>query len=85
MKPGARKDNFLTVAYTWSHENTPHEGFLLVGNDSSDEVATVAWVDSWHMNGKVMLRPIPTGSGSPGRLFPQIPVAAGRTMHPESN
>jgi hypothetical protein len=50
----AAKGCFLSVTYTWAHENTPHEAFLLVGVDPNDKVATAAWVDSWHMNSKVM-------------------------------
>ena len=51
----AAKGKFLTLAYTWSHENIPQEGLLLLGYDNNQAVATAAWVDSWHQSNKVML------------------------------
>lgn len=48
------KGKFLSFAYTWSHENVAHEGFLLVGYDEKQKLATAAWVDSWHQSGKVL-------------------------------
>ncbi len=44
----------LTFAYTWSHENVPHEGVLLLGYDNKQAAATAAWVDSWHQGSRVM-------------------------------
>jgi len=44
----------LGVKYTWSHKDEPHEGFILIGYDKKHELATAAWVDSWHMNNKIM-------------------------------
>src|SRR5262249_39660991 len=48
------KDKFLMFTYTWSHENVPHEGLILLGYDKGQGVATAAWVDSWHMSAKIM-------------------------------
>lgn len=48
----AVKDKFLTFNYNWNHENTAHEGLLLVGCDSETKVAGASWVDSWHMSAK---------------------------------
>ncbi len=48
------KGRFLTFTYTWSYENTDHEGLLTLGYDRQQEVATAAWVDSWHMSSKIM-------------------------------
>jgi hypothetical protein len=48
------KGKFITVTYTWSHENVAQEGVILLGYDAQQEVATAAWVDSWHMSSKVM-------------------------------
>ena len=48
----AVRDKFLTFNYNWNHENTVHEGFLLVGCDAKTEVAGASWVDSWHMSAK---------------------------------
>lgn len=44
---------FLTLKYTWSHEGTPHEGFLLLAHAASTGVTTGGWVDSWHQSGSV--------------------------------
>ena len=44
----AVRDKFLTFNYNWNHENTPHEGLLLVGYDTNKEAVNASWVDSWH-------------------------------------
>lgn len=46
---------FISLTYTWSFDGAPQEGFMMVGYDKSDGLATVAWGDSWHQNSKVML------------------------------
>ena len=48
------KGTFLTFNYSWEHKNIPQEGMLLVGYDKAQKIATAAWIDSWHMNNKVM-------------------------------
>jgi hypothetical protein len=48
------KGKFLSFTYTWSHENVSQEGLILLGYDDQQEVATAAWVDSWHMSSKIM-------------------------------
>ncbi len=48
------KEKCISFRYTYSHENVPHEGFLLVGYDMEKNIATAAWVDSWHMSSAVM-------------------------------
>lgn len=48
------KGKFLTFTYTWSHEKISQEGVILLGYDATQEMATAAWVDSWHMSSKVM-------------------------------
>ncbi len=50
----AARGKFLTLTYTWSHENVSQEGLLVLGHDQKQEVATAAWVDSWHMSSKIM-------------------------------
>ncbi len=45
---------FYSFAYTWEFKGKSHEGFLLVGNENADSIATAAWVDSFHMSGKIM-------------------------------
>jgi hypothetical protein len=49
------KGKFLMFTYTWSHEDVSQEGVILLGCDAQQEVATAAWVDSWHMSSKIML------------------------------
>lgn len=44
----------LTSKYTWSHEGTPHEGFLLLAHAATSGVTTAGWVDSWHQSGGVL-------------------------------
>lgn len=51
----AVRDKFLTFNYTWEHEDTAHESFLLLGYDSKQEIFNGAWVDSWHMNVKPLI------------------------------
>ena len=46
----AVRDKFLTVNYQWSHEDTPHEGLLLIGFDADTKTVNAAWVDSRHSN-----------------------------------
>ncbi len=43
---------FATLRYTWAYDKQPQEGFLLFGED--DQEITAAWVDSWHMQDKMM-------------------------------
>lgn len=45
---------FLSFAYTWAFEGSPQEGLLIAGNANTDEGASAAWADSWHMSGKLM-------------------------------
>lgn len=48
------RDKFLTINYTWSHEDTPHEGLIFLGYHNHQKIVTAAWADSWHMSGKLM-------------------------------
>lgn len=48
-------ENFLEIAYTWSHENAPHNGLLLVSINPGDNTAQAAWCDSWHQSVGLML------------------------------
>lgn len=40
--------HFLALRYEWAHEGTPHQGFLLIGEDTSAGRCDAAWVDSFH-------------------------------------
>lgn len=51
----AVRDKFLTFNYTWEHENTPHEGLLLLGSDAPQKIVSAAWVDSWHSGVKPLV------------------------------
>lgn len=57
---------FVRIDYTWDEEDVlqehgPQEGSLLVayepGTEPEPGVATVAWIDSWHNGGRIMLCP----------------------------
>jgi len=48
------KGKFLSFAYTWEFKGASHEGFLLLGYGNAEEVATAAWVDSFHMSARIM-------------------------------
>ena len=49
----AAQGKFLLLQYSWSEANKPQDGVLLLGQD--EEQLTAAWVDSWHMQDKMML------------------------------
>ena len=51
----AVKDKFLTLNYTWEHENIPQEGLLLLGFDPEKEIVSAAWTDSWHSGVKPLI------------------------------
>ena len=44
---------FLQFAYNWTYEGEQQTGVLLIGNDD-ENAASAAWVDSFHMSGKIM-------------------------------
>lgn len=45
---------FLTLAYTWTFNDQPQDGLLLIGAPKAGEPASAGWVDSFHQSGKVM-------------------------------
>ncbi|MBB6053738.1 DUF1579 family protein [Armatimonas rosea] len=47
--------NFFEVAYTWSHEEIPHSGRMLISVNPGNSKAQVAWCDSWHQSVGLML------------------------------
>ena len=51
----AIKEKFLSVSYLWSHEDTPHEGLILLGYDADTATVNAAWIDSWHSNTKPLV------------------------------
>jgi hypothetical protein len=50
----AAKGKGLRIDYQWSHEGKPEQGSLLVAWHAEQQVATAAWIDSWHQDKKVM-------------------------------
>ena len=46
--------NFLCFSYSWSYEDEPKEGLLLLGNENDADSVTASWIDSWHQNGKIL-------------------------------
>lgn len=46
---------FLSITYTWTLNETDHEGALLIGRLKKGESTSVAWVDSFHQSGKIMV------------------------------
>lgn len=46
---------YLAFDYTWSHENVPQEGLLLIGYEAKNKVVNAAWVDSWHAGEKPLV------------------------------
>ncbi|MBD3336978.1 MAG: DUF1579 domain-containing protein [Candidatus Eisenbacteria bacterium] len=51
----AAKGRFLTLSYTWSDGGKPQEGMVLLGAQPDKNLATCAWVDSWHMQDVMMI------------------------------
>lgn len=45
---------FVRVDYTWSYQDKPQEGSLLIGFDKGADTVTVHWIDTFHMSNKVM-------------------------------
>jgi hypothetical protein len=46
---------FLTMQYTWAHENQPQEGLLVIGSEPDGSRATAAWIDSFHIDNAMMV------------------------------
>lgn len=45
---------FVRFDYTWAYRDAPQEGSFLIGHDAGAGEATAHWIDTWHMNDKVM-------------------------------
>lgn len=46
---------FLEIAYTWSHEDKPQEGVIILGGNNKTDAVSAFWTDSWHMAHQTML------------------------------
>jgi hypothetical protein len=45
---------FVRIDYTWSYQNAPQEGSMLIGFEPAENSVTVHWIDTWHMSNKVL-------------------------------
>lgn len=45
---------FVRFDYTWSYHGSPQEGSLSIGGDAQAKLVTAHWIDTWHMNDKVL-------------------------------
>lgn len=46
--------SLVTVTYTWSNDDGPQDGMLLIGDGSAPHEAAAVWVDSFHQSPKWM-------------------------------
>jgi hypothetical protein len=46
---------FLSIEYTWSFEDKPQEGMLIIGCDPKSDAVQAVWTDSWHSKDVLML------------------------------
>jgi Protein of unknown function (DUF1579) len=46
---------FVRIDYTWVFYGDPQEGSLLFGHEKKSDVVTAYWIDSWHLNDKIMV------------------------------
>jgi hypothetical protein len=45
---------FVRADYTWSYQNAPHEGSMLIGFEPKENLVSMHWIDTWHMSNKVL-------------------------------
>lgn len=46
---------FMRLDYTWEYLGRPQTGSLLLGYEADADVVTAHWIDTWHMEDKVMV------------------------------
>ena len=46
---------FLKIEYDWIYEGKMQDGLILLGNDKDSDLIKAFWIDSWHMNDKLMI------------------------------
>ncbi|MBO0720320.1 MAG: DUF1579 family protein [Blastocatellia bacterium] len=56
---------FVRIDYTWIFYGDPQEGSILFGYEKKSDLVTAYWIDTWHLNDKVM---ICTGVPAEGEL-----------------
>ena len=47
--------NFWQLTYTWTYHGEAQDGAMLLGISPKTRKATMAWGDSWHQNGSLMV------------------------------
>lgn len=47
--------NLMTITYSWSNEDGPQDGMLLIGDGSAPQQADAIWVDSFHQTPRWMV------------------------------
>jgi uncharacterized protein DUF1579 len=57
---------FVRIDYTWVFYGDPQAGSLLLGYERKRDVVTAYWIDTWHLNDKVM---VCTGAAVDGQLI----------------
>jgi len=45
---------FITLQYTWTYEDQPQDGFLVIGQEGRSNLVKAVWIDSWHMGNQSM-------------------------------
>lgn len=58
---------FLALHYTWTFDEKPHEGFILLGVNPMASELRAEWVDSFHNSDRIMecSGPVPSAAESP--------------------
>lgn len=51
---GAAAGQFLVLTYTWSDNDKPHDGVLIIRVAAEPSPVDMVWVDSFHTDGKFM-------------------------------
>lgn len=46
---------FLSIEYTWTFDEEPQEGMLILGCDLKSDAVQAVWTDSWHSKNVLML------------------------------
>ena len=49
------RGKFVTIGYTWTVDDEPQEGVLLLGSETNGDTVHATWVDSWHMSDMPMI------------------------------
>ena len=46
---------FARIDYTWVESDNRQEGSLVIGYEPEPQLATVAWMDTWHNSDRIMV------------------------------